>query len=111
MAITELTPNADDQSTYYVACAFKDETGAAVTPTSATYSVYDLKGNLINNRNDVSMSPAASTENIILQPADLKHSEGDTRLILVKYTYTNSDGSQTAKQQFKLPINDFVGVA
>lgn len=111
MAITELTPNADDKSTYYVACAFKNEAGAAVTPTSATYSVFDADGNTINSRTDVDMSPSASTENIILTPDDLDYGDGDKRYVSVTYTYTNSDGSQTARQQFLLYIQDLIGVS
>ena len=57
------------QSTAYVTAAFLDKTGTAATPTAISYRIDDVAtGQEI--RDDTAITPAASTVEITLTPAD-----------------------------------------
>ncbi len=59
----------NEQSTAYVTAAFRDKTGAAATPTAISYRIDDVAtGQEI--RDDTAITPAASTVEITLTPAD-----------------------------------------
>jgi hypothetical protein len=72
-----LTEVAKEQGTYIVTGTFKDEDGAAVTPDSITWTLTDSSGTVINSRQDVSETPAASVE-IVLSGDDLSILSGET---------------------------------
>lgn len=95
MAISILTDKAIEESTFVVTAAFTDEDGGAVTPNSATWTLTDLEGNVINEREDVSISPDTSVY-IVLSGDDLAM-QGDgpseDRLLLVKALYDSAKGS------------------
>lgn len=50
---------------------FTNEDGNAVVPKQATWSLMDKKGNIINYRKNVPISPLAATSRIVLQRLDL----------------------------------------
>lgn len=50
---------------------FQNEDGNAVVPKEAAWSLMDKKGNIINYRKNVAISPLASTSRIVLQRLDL----------------------------------------
>ena len=50
---------------------FTNEDGNAVVPKEAAWSLMDKKGNIINYRKNVAISPLASTSRIVLQRLDL----------------------------------------
>jgi len=88
----QLTTRAIDQSTYLVTAVFTDESAVAVTPDTLTWTLTDVAGAVINAREDVAATPAA-TNNILLQGDDLKLSEGKTRILFFEGTYTSSLGA------------------
>jgi len=93
---------AIEQSTYVVTLTFKDEDGNSVSPNSIKWTLTDSAGNVINSRQDVSISPASSVS-IVLRGDDLalQASESDVgqRILTVEATYDSDKGSN-------LPLKD-----
>ena len=71
--------NATDQSSYVVKVDFTDESGDAVTPTAATWTLTDGNEDLVNSREDVTISSLAATISIPLSGADLDVDEDGGR--------------------------------
>ena len=93
--------SAMEGSTYVAAISFKDEAGAAMTPTSATWSLLDEHDAVINSRSDVAISSIASTVNIVLSGADLPYIADQSRVYLVvESVYTGAYGTG-------LPLKDY----
>ena len=85
--------SAIENSTYVVSLTFKDQDGSNVMPTSATWTLTDAEGTVINSRENVAISPLAATANIILQGLDLAAGDGSLqRNISITAAY-NSLGS------------------
>jgi len=103
---------AREQSTFVITCAFKDETGAAVAPTTMAWSLTDTDGTVINSRTDVAISSPTATENIVLGGDDLTIINGDRILILtLEGTYTSTNGSGLAlKEQVRFTVKDLKAV-
>lgn len=68
---TTLTAKAVESSTYVITAAFFDEDDSAVTPTSATWTLTDDLGNVVNDREDVAISPLSASVDIVLTGDDL----------------------------------------
>lgn len=96
---TELTTQAVEESTFVVTAAFTDAAGTAVTPKSATWSLFDKDGNAVNSRADVTISPLASSVDIVLSGDDLQIADGKTRKLTIKAVYDSDEGTD-------LPLND-----
>ena len=103
---------AREESTFVIACAFKDETGTAVAPTTMTWTLTDTDGNIINSREDVSIASPSSSENIVLGGSDLAIIDGDRILVLtLEGTYTSTNGSGLAlKDQVRFTVKDLKAV-
>jgi hypothetical protein len=70
--------------------AFTDADGEAVTPTSASWSLFDIDGNVINGRSDETITPA-TTATVVLSGDDLAITEDYDRVpryLVVNYTYS-----------------------
>lgn len=99
--------NARDRGSYIEQVDFTDESGAPVTPISATWSLTDGNGAIINSRQDVTITGLASTIYIALSGDDLAYNPTGTRTdnmrtLVVKATYLSSlTGTQ-------LPLNKAV---
>jgi hypothetical protein len=96
--ITSLSTNAQEQSTYVITVAFKDEDGQDVIPTAATWTLTDSGGAVINSRLDVAISPPAASVDIVLTGDDLLISTGFTgdseeRIFTIQATYDSSLGT------------------
>lgn len=91
MAITILAA-AKDRSTYVVTAAFTDDADAAVVPDTLTWTLTDGSGTVVNDRLDVSETPAASFD-IVLSGADLAYADGGTRVLTIEATYTSDAGA------------------
>jgi len=88
-AISTLTEVAMEQGSYIVTLTFVDEENAAAIPNTLKWSWFDLEGNVINERQDVSAAPAAEV-NIVLSGDDLAISgDGDCemRRLVIEGTY------------------------
>ena len=68
---TELTGIAKEESTYVVNAAFTDEDGDAVVPASMVWSLTDKDASIVNSREDVAVTPLASSSDIVLSGDDL----------------------------------------
>lgn len=100
----------NDQSTAIVTCAFCDGAGEAITPTSVTWTLSDLFGNIVNSRENVSITPAASVS-IVLSGNDLKYADGKNRYLLVEALYNSTLGSDLPlKEEAIITITDLAGV-
>lgn len=67
---TTMTIKAEEESTYIIRVAFKDEDGNAVVPDTIYWKLTDSDGNIINSRNMESVT-VASTIDITLSGDDL----------------------------------------
>ena len=97
MPTTQLSRQAAENGTYIIDCAFADEDGTAVVPTSIVWSLMDLSGNVINNRQNVSVVPESSIT-IVLTGDDLEINESieaglGRRMVLVEWVYDSTLGS------------------
>jgi hypothetical protein len=91
-----LTTNAEEQSTYAVTVAFKDDEGTAVVPNSATWTLTDQDGAVMNSRLDEVISPASSVT-IVLQGDDLALDTDEIgsgrRILTIEAVYDSNIGS------------------
>ena len=102
-----LTLKAIELSTYVVTVLFFDENGQAVIPTSMTWTLADRLGNVVNNRQDVSIFNLSAAVDVVLSGNDLKvlpTTIGETRTLTVKAIYDSGFGTS-------LPLNDEVEFA
>jgi hypothetical protein len=88
----------NEKSTLVVTAAFTDENGDAVVPDSVTWTLTDPAGSVINGRNRVAVTPAASVT-IVLSGDDLALSSTEAsqtrggRTILIEAAYTGDLGA------------------
>jgi len=88
------TPNAIEHGTYAITVSFFDESGAAVAPnTGLAWTLMDLRGNVINARTSVVITPA-ETVTIVLHGDDLALPDpsNSTRVVLLVGTYNSTLG-------------------
>jgi hypothetical protein len=90
---------AVEESTAVVTVSFFNAAGTAVTPTSATWTLTDKDGTVINNRNAVTISSLSTSVTIVLSGDDLRIADGKTRKLLVQAIYSSTEGDD-------LPLND-----
>ena len=96
---------AVEKSTFVIEVAFKDEDGQPVQPNSATYTLTDEAGAIINSIDDAVISPLATIVEIVLKGDDLELSDGfvgnaEWRVLLIEALYNSDLGTG-------LPLNDF----
>lgn len=106
-----LTTEAVERSTYVVDLTFTDENGDAVTPTAVTWTLTDELGNVVNGRDAVSAT-AAATVTVVLSGLDLAVGGdlvGVWRRLLVEATYTSDLGAGLPlKDEIRFKIGDTV---
>lgn len=84
---------AIEESTYIISFTFKDESENLVIPNLVTWTLSDIDGNIINSREDVSITPA-TTVNVVLTGDDLSiGSNGIKRIVDLYATYDSMYGS------------------
>lgn len=90
------TVEAMEQSTFGVTVsAFTDTEGTAVTPATFSWTlIRKSTGDIVNDREDVSETPAASIR-VVLAGDDLQRYTGDDglRQLVMQWTYDSDDGS------------------
>lgn len=92
MMVIELKPVSEEE-TKPVPVSFFDEDDAALTPTAVSWSLYDELGAVVNDEEDIAISPAASV--VIVVPA-ADHSASSTaarRSLVVEATYSTTYGT------------------
>ena len=114
---TTLTVNAQEKSTYVITVNFKDEDGQDVIPTSATWTLTDEDGTVINSRQGVVISSLAASVDVVLTCADLEIDTGfsgaaQERLFTVEAVYDSSLGTGLClKAACKFNVENLIAVA
>lgn len=85
---TIITTDPVDEGALGISIAFTDENGGAVTPSAASWTLKDRVGNVINSREDVTISSLSTTVYILLEGDDLNYTSS-TRYFTIEYTYTS----------------------
>lgn len=102
----------NEKETGYVALTFTDEEGAAVTPDSATYTLYDeASKNTINSRDQIVISGLASSIDLELEPDDnviVNNTKTyEIHILLVEWIY-NTD--KKGKDEYRFSVKNLVKV-
>lgn len=87
-----LSRAATESSTYIIEFGVMDEDGDMVTPDTVAWSLHDMSGAIVNERENVAISPQL-TMSIILQGDDLPLRQGRKLAVVVSATYTSDAGS------------------
>jgi hypothetical protein len=108
--MTTLDP-APEGSTYEVVLSYFDKTPTAMTPTSASWSLFDEDGNVINSQTAVSIASISTTNTIELAGSDLPYIATQSAVYLVvKMIYTSTLGAgRITYSSFKIPIEPVKG--
>lgn len=92
-----LSPVAKEGSTFIVVATITDEDGAALVPSSMSWTLSDRAGTVINSRENVAIGAPASENDIVLQGDDLalldSSSQRERRILSIKGTYNSAYGS------------------
>jgi hypothetical protein len=84
---------APELGSYPIQVQVFDSNDSTIIPDSATWSLFDKRGNIINARENIIVTPEAIT-NILLSGNDLKiGSFGFDRFLLFEFTYTSTFGA------------------
>jgi hypothetical protein len=87
-----VTPTADNGSAYIVLASFtetlSDGSVVDVTPESVVWSLTDVNGNIINGRDDVSLTPA-TTVAAVCYGDDILLDDGEERRITFDCVYNS----------------------
>lgn len=112
MAITILE-DAKEEGTYVLSISFLDEDSNAVIPNSATWTLSDPNGIVVNNKQNVNITPLAATVQVVLTGDDLAL-DGITsrvRRFTVKALYDSTLGTNLAlNDEVQFTVEDFVNV-
>lgn len=92
MSCTVQAVKAIDSSTYVISCTLSDSNGDAVSPNNLSWSLMDGNGAIINNREDVSVTPA-TTFDIVLYGDDIQQENGKYMYVTVNATYDSTYGT------------------
>lgn len=115
-SIATITEHLAEEGTGVFTCAFKDEDGAGVTPSSATWTLTDTAGAVINSRDAVVIASLAASVDIVLSGDDLALSSGfsgsaEERVLTVEFVYTSDAGSDLpGKGECRFFIDAYVAV-
>jgi hypothetical protein len=114
MARQTLSDEAVEKSTYVITLTCTDAAGAAVTPTSGTWTLTTLDGTVVNSRTAVALTPA-STMDVVLSNADLAllnaYDTGE-RLLTAQFVYSSDEGSNlTLKEECYFQIRALAAVS
>lgn len=108
MAYTRLA-NATEGSAYPVTVTLTDDAGSALVPDTATWTLTDLGGNVVNARNAVELTPGSSMT-LVLSGDDLDVATGyenAERCLIIEGTYTDPTfgSGLDFRQEFRFTID------
>ncbi len=110
-----LAVKAKEKSSFTIQFTFYSAvTGEAVTPTSVTWSLRTKSGDVVNNRNTISATPA-ETVTIVLNGDDLrlfsKDDNSHARRLTVEAIYDSSLGNDlNLRDEVEFHIDPLLGV-
>jgi hypothetical protein len=111
MNIIRLTTKAPDKGTFIVSLSFKDAAGVATIPSAIVWSLYSGAGTVVNSRTSVSVAVPAASVDIVTSGEDLDFSDGPARQMLVKATYSTTEGSNLPLYALVIfEVEDLTGV-
>lgn len=92
---TILSSQPTQNGTYIVTISFIDENGDAFSPVTLFWSLVDINGDIVNNREDVEISNPTSEESIVLSGDDLAVTDelSTRRIVLISGTYNSTLGN------------------
>jgi hypothetical protein len=103
----------NEGSSFALSVTFKDEAGTPVIPTKITWSLTDLDGTIINNRDQVEVETPDSSIDIVLNENDtlclIEGSNKEHRVITVYCEYNSDLGNGlTMYKEGKLAIKNLL---
>lgn len=112
---TIMTEKVAEQGTLARTVTFKDESGATVVPTSASWRLTDPYGNVANSRSAVAIDPLTSTVDLVLTGDDLALGgalRSAIRHWLIQWVYDSDLGDGLAgAHEIVFEILDFQGAS
>lgn len=110
--MTDCIDTFEEESTGYITLAFTDEDGTAVTPASATYTLYDeITESIINSRNATSISGLDTSVDLELEPDDnvivTTGKNEETHILFVQWVY-NTD--KVGHDEFRFAVSNLTKV-
>jgi hypothetical protein len=108
---------AVEKSTYIVTMNFFDENGDAIAPASATWTLTDGDGSVINGKEDVALSGLAAEMSVVLSGDDLALADGfsgnsERRIFTLKATYNSDLGAGLPLlDQLEFPVYNLGAIA
>lgn len=104
-----LTSDAVNRGTYPLLISFTDSNGDETIPTSVTWSLTDQYGNIVNDREDISITPDSSFY-IVLTGDDIDIENESSRYLTIDTVYDSTlYGSNLAgREQAKFEIGEWV---
>lgn len=83
-----------ERSTLALVASFRDEADELITPTAITWSLTDGDGNVLNERDELAVTPPANTITVVLAGDDLAMAAGDDgrRQVVIRATYDGDLG-------------------
>jgi hypothetical protein len=98
--MTTLSLRAHERSSYRIDVDFLDISGNAAVPLTATWTLKDALGNVVNSRSAVSIDPLASSVSITLSGNDLAITTSGNLVRVITIDATYSEGG------VNLPLRD-----
>jgi hypothetical protein len=111
MPVNIQTPNAVEESSYFITVAFKDEDSVSFTPNNAYWTLTNVAGAVINARNEIEVTSLADSIDILLSGDDLALSEGSDmqRIFTIEGTYDSDGGNNLPfKEQATFLIKNLI---
>jgi hypothetical protein len=104
--------DAIEKSTFVITVAFTDSNGVAVIPNQVLWTLTNQNGDLVNSREDVSVTPA-STVNIVVSGDDLAmEGYGSRRILTILAVYDSEYGENLPlRARAVFNIDDLVAVS
>lgn len=106
--------NAIEGSTYAITVTFRDDEGALVVPSSATWTLSDPCGDVINARDGIAIGSLASSVTVVLSGNDLDLVDDDDtgeRIFTVEAVYSSDLGNDLPmKSEVTFTITALVNV-
>lgn len=90
---TKLSATPTEEGTLGITVTFYDDAGAAVAPSTLTWTLTNSAGTVVNNRDAVSVSSPSSSETITLSGNDLQilsSTDDGLRYVTFEGTYDSS---------------------
>lgn len=95
MSRATLSGVAEEGSTYIIRATWYDEDDTAVTPNTATWTLTNGDGIVVNSREDETIATPSTYNDIVLGADDLRCSSNrdETRVLITEYTYDSDAGA------------------